>query len=123
VPATVDVFNPVPPASYVPVDLDTAIELARNGNAVFWKIIRHHADRVAPGFPIEGPPVAVAVYGIFAPGSNLTPPHAVFFGPPPNTAGLVMPGIPQHVPGSNGYPVVTKGSITFGGDLQFHLSE
>jgi len=120
-PGTVDVFNPVPPDWYVPVDFETAIELSRNGNAVFWKIERHHPDRVAPGFPIEGPPVAVADYGVFAPGSNETPPHSVFFGPPPNTAGMVLPGVPQHVPGSPGYPVVTEGDITFGADNLFHL--
>jgi len=111
---TVNIFQPVPPDWYVPLhDLSVCDTLARNGNAVFWKIIRHHADRVAPGFPIVGPPVAVPDYGLYAPGSGETPSGAELFGPPPGEPGMVMPGIPQHSPADSNYPVVTTGKIVF----------
>lgn len=118
----VDVFNPVPPEWYVQIhDIGIATDLVRNGNAVFWKIERTHPDRVAPGFPIEGPPVEVPDYGLFLPGSGETPPGAIFFGPPPGRAGLTLPGIPQHSPMDRGYPVVKSGSVSFDGNA-FKLS-
>lgn len=119
---TVDITNPVPPDWYVPVNVDVAVELVRNGNAVFWRIERTHPDRAYPGAPIEGAPVQVADYGLFAPGSGDTPKDAKLFGPPDGRAGLELPGIPQHTPGSAGYPVVTNGSVRFDGH-QFRLSE
>lgn len=119
----VDVFNPVPPEWYVQIhDIGIATDLVRNGNAVFWKIERTHPDRVAPGFPIEGPPVEVPDYGLFLPGSGETPPGAIFFGPPPGKPGLTLPGVPQHSPAANGYPVVTRGSVTFDG-TSFKLNQ
>lgn len=121
---TVNIFQPVPPDWYVPIkDLAEADLLARNGNAVFWRIIRHHADRIAPGFPIVGPPVAVPDYGLYAPGSGVTPSGAELLGPPPGKPGMILPGIAQHSPADANYPVVTTGKIVFDSNtMEFQLT-
>lgn len=101
----VDVFNPLPPDWYVPLpDLETAIDLVRNGNAVFWKVTETRPDGTT--YP---------EWGIFLPGTNVTPgntpAHAELLGPPDGRPGLTLPGVPQHVRGTPGYPVVTEGVV------------
>ena len=113
----VNVLNPVPPVWYVPNhDLAECTELVRNGNAVFWKI-----ELTNPAWDGEKRPD----YGLFLPGSGNTPAGAEMFAPPPGRAGLSLPGVPQHVPGSPGYPVVTAGSVLVNvaaSGISFHVA-
>jgi len=125
VPA-VDITNPVPPPWYVRnPNVGECVELVRNGNAVFWKVERTHPDRAYPGAPVEGPPVHVADYGLFLPGSGYTPDGAELWAPPAGKAGLTLPGVPQHDPGEGGYPVVKTGAVLVnlaGSGLTFHVT-
>jgi len=121
----VDITNPVPPPWYVELsDVATAVDLVRNGNAVFWRAYRTHPDRTQPGAPVTGPPVQVADYGLFLPGSGVTPAGATLYAPPTGRAGLTLPGVPQHAPDEPGYPVVKTGAVLVNiaaGGLNFHV--
>lgn len=108
----VDITNPVPPDWYVRnTNLAECVELVRNGTAVFWRVERTHPDRVAPGDPVKGPPVHVADYGLFLPGSGDTPEGAELYAPPAGKIGLGLPGVPQYAPDAPGYPVVKTGAV------------
>jgi hypothetical protein len=106
----VNIFQPVAPPWYVEShDLHNCIELVRNGNAVLWRILL---------------PNGRWDWGIFAPGSSITPTHATMFAPPAGRRGLRLPGLPQYAPGSPGYPKVTSGAVLntiTGSGITFHI--